>query len=126
MDCKAAPNPGYGRAAHRMLYYNEERNTCERFIYGGIPVPPANGNRFDSCEKCIKECGNSKTECIIKPDPEDLYDVEEGEKEKGEGEDPIADNDNEELREKKKILQEMEKKSEGKQEDEDEQGPRGL
>ena len=74
--CKLEPNPGYGRAAHRMLYFNLKKNTCERFIYGGIPIPPANPNRFDSCEKCQSVCGNETTECIIKPDPEDYDELE--------------------------------------------------
>ncbi|XP_068619320.1 papilin [Battus philenor] len=51
--CKQRPEPGNCLAYLPMWYYDEERDDCNQFVYGGCN---GNDNRFDTKEDCEGRC----------------------------------------------------------------------
>uniref|UniRef100_G3MTV8 BPTI/Kunitz inhibitor domain-containing protein n=1 Tax=Amblyomma maculatum TaxID=34609 RepID=G3MTV8_AMBMU len=51
--CSLEPKAGKCKAAIPLWYYDPESDKCRGLIYGGCK---GNGNRFETCLKCMKRC----------------------------------------------------------------------
>ncbi|XP_064486143.1 papilin-like [Ornithodoros turicata] len=62
--CSLPMESGPCKAAHRKFYYDSYSGQCKKFIYGGCK---GNGNRFDTENQCLKQCGS-----LVTPPPKDV------------------------------------------------------
>ncbi|XP_068601465.1 kunitz-type protease inhibitor 2-like [Brachionichthys hirsutus] len=82
-DCEAAADAGPCRAMFPRWFYDRDRRSCRKFVYGGCR---GNGNNYDTEEGCVAACTGSlpsdskevvadgvseeyKGMCMVTPDP---------------------------------------------------------
>lgn len=61
--CKLPKDSGPCEGSEVYWYYNHEKLTCKKFMYGGCG---GNRNRFQSQSECIMNCQSLSSELFIK------------------------------------------------------------
>ncbi|CAH2045947.1 unnamed protein product, partial [Iphiclides podalirius] len=64
--CKQRPEPGNCLAYLVMWYYDETRDECNQFVYGGCN---GNDNRFDTREQCERRCVRTPVAAVSTTSP---------------------------------------------------------